>query len=331
MSKTLIIAEAGVNHNGSLKLAKKLIYAAKKMGADIIKFQIFKADKLTTAYTPKANYQRNTKFKNQYEMLKKLELSENDFSKLNKICKRKKIEFCASFFNSDDLGLATKLNLKRIKIPSGEITNYSLLKKVGSLGKKIILSTGMSNLEEIRKAFDLIVRSGTKKKNISLLHCNTEYPTPLKDVNLRAIKKLKKIFKTEVGYSDHTVSIETPIAAIALGAKIVEKHFTLNRNLKGPDHQSSLTPKEFKNMVVSIRKTEKLIGIEDKFVSNSERKNVIKCRQYLVASKFILKNETLGHHNVYTKRTGTGGISPMKIPNLYGKKAKKNYKKDEKI
>ncbi len=331
MSQTLIIAEAGVNHNGSVKLAKKLISAAKKMGADVVKFQIFKADKLTTTNTPKASYQRNSKFKSQYEMLKKLELSEDDFSKLNKMCKRKKIEFSASFFDKDVLNLANKLNLKRIKIPSGEITNYSLLKKVGSLNKKIILSTGMSNLEEIGKAFDLIVKSGTKKKNISLLHCNTEYPTPLKDVNLSAIKKLRKIFKTEVGYSDHTVSMETPIAAVALGAKIIEKHFTLNRNLKGPDHKSSLTPMEFKKMVVSIRKTEKLMGIEDKFVSNSERKNIIKCRQFLVASRFIFKNEVLNHQNISTKRTGIGGISPMKIPYLFGKKAKKNYKKDEKI
>ncbi|MDA7715723.1 N-acetylneuraminate synthase family protein, partial [Pelagibacteraceae bacterium] len=316
MKRSIIIAEAGVNHNGSFNLAKKLVFAAKKMGADIIKFQIFKADSLALTSTSKANYQKNTKFKNQYEMLKKLELKENDFLKLSKLCKKIKIEFSASFFNESDLKIIPKLSLKRIKIPSGEITNYNLLKKIGSFNKKIILSTGMSNLNEIKQALDVLIKFGARRKDITLLHCNTEYPSPLKDINLRAINVLRKTFKTNVGYSDHTISIETPIAAIALGAKIIEKHFTLNQKLEGPDHESSLTPSEFKKMSFSIRNTEKLIGIEKKFISKSEKKNILKCRQFLLAKKEIKKGEFFGNHNITLKRTGSGGISPMTIPEL---------------
>lgn len=331
MKRPLIIAEAGVNHNGSFNLAKKLIFAAKNMGADIIKFQIFKAETLALTSTPKADYQKNTKYKNQYEMLKKLELKENDFIRLSKLCKKIKIEFSASFFNESDLKIIPRLGLKRIKIPSGEITNYNLLRKIGSFNKKIILSTGMSNLNEIKAALDLLIKFGSRRKDITLLHCNTEYPSPLEDINLRAINILRKTFKTSVGYSDHTISIETPIAAVALGAQVIEKHFTLNKKLKGPDHESSLTPSEFKKMAVSIRNTEKLIGIEKKFISKSEKKNILKCRQFLVAKKEIKKGENFGNHNVTLKRTGSGGISPMIIPELFREKAKKNYKKNEKI
>lgn len=331
MSRALIIAEAGVNHNGNLNIAKKLIVAAKESGADIIKFQIFRADRLTTSKTPKAQYQKKTNFKNQNQMLKKLEIKEKDFISLKKFCKKKKIEFSASFFNAEDLHLVTKLNLKRIKIPSGEITNYSLLKKIGSLNKKVIMSTGMSNLIEIKQALDLLVKSGTKKNNISILHCNSEYPTPINDVNLLAIKQIKNEFKIAVGYSDHTIELETPIAAISLGAKIIEKHLTLSRNFSGPDHKSSLIPKEFKKMVFSIRTTEKLLGARSKKVTKSEKKNILKCRQFLVAKEKIFKNEKFSHQNITTKRTGTGGISPMKISQVLGKRAKKDYKIDEKI
>jgi len=331
MNKVLIIAEAGVNHNGNFKLAKKLISAAKKVGADVIKFQIFKADRLASKNTPNAEYQKKTKFKNQFEMLKKLELSDNDFIKLSKFSKRIKIEFSASFFNENDLNVVHKLGMKRVKIPSGEITNYSLLKKIGSINKKIILSTGMSNLKEINQSINLLIKFGAKRKKITILHCNTEYPTPLKDVNLRAINILRKTFKTQIGYSDHTISIETPIAAVALGAKVIEKHFTLSKELQGPDHKSSLTPTEFKKMTLSIRNTEKLLGHEKKFVSQSEMKNILKCRQYLVASKDIKKNDAFGFHNTSLKRTGSGGISPMEIPRLFKKRAKKKYKKDDKI
>ncbi len=331
MSRTLIIAEAGVNHNGNLKIAKKLITAAKESGADIIKFQIFKADRLTTPKTPKAQYQKKTKFKNQNQMLKKLEIKGKDFINLEKFCKKKKIEFSASFFNVEDLHLVSKLNLKRIKIPSGEITNYSLLKKIGSLNKKVIISTGMSNLIEIKQALDLLIKSGTKKNNISVLHCNSEYPTPINDVNLFAIKLIKNEFKIAVGYSDHTIELETPIAAISLGAKIIEKHLTLSRNLPGPDHKSSIIPKEFKKMVSSIRTTEQLLGSHNKKVTKSEKKNILKCRQFLVAKENIYKNEKFSHQNITTKRTGIGGISPMKINQTLGKRAKKNYKINEKI
>jgi N,N'-diacetyllegionaminate synthase len=331
MKRPLIIAEAGVNHNGSFNLAKKLVFTAKKMGADIVKFQIFKAETLTLASTPKADYQKKSKFKNQYEMLKKLELKDIDFIRLSKLCKKIKIEFSASFFNESDLKIIPRLSLKRIKIPSGEITNYDLLKKIGSFNKKIILSTGMSNLKEIKQALDLLTKFRLRRKDITLLHCNTEYPSPLEDINLKAINILQKTFKTSVGYSDHTISVETPIAAVALGAKVIEKHFTLNKKLNGPDHQSSLTPSEFKKMVVTIRNTEKLIGIEKKFISKSEKKNILKCRQFLVAKIQIKKGENFGKHNVTLKRTGSGGISPMKIPELFRKKAKKNYKKNEKI
>lgn len=331
MKRSLIIAEAGVNHNGSFKLAKKLVFAAKKMGADIVKFQIFKANSIAVSNATKADYQKNTKFKTQYEMLKKLELRDIDYIKLSQLCKKIKIEFSASFFNESDLKIVPKLNIKRIKIPSGEITNYNLLKKISSFKKKIILSTGMSSLKEIKQSFKLLIKFGAKKKDITLLHCNTEYPSPLKDINLKAINTLRKTFKTDVGYSDHTISVETPIAAIALGAKIIEKHFTLNKKLQGPDHKSSLTPNEFKKMVLSIQNTEKIIGSEKKIVSQSEKKNISKCRQFLVAKENIKKGDPFGNHNITSKRTGSAGISPMKIPLLFKKKAKKNYKKDEKI
>lgn len=331
MKRTLIIAEAGVNHNGNFINAKKLIKIAKDIGADIIKFQIFKTEELTTKNTPLANYQKKTKFKRQYQMLRKLELSENSLMKLKNYSKKIGIEFCASFFGNNDLILAKKLNLKIIKIPSGEITNFFLLQKIGKMNKKIILSTGMSSLKEIHEAVNLLIKCGTYKKNISLLHCNSEYPTPLKDVNLLALKELKNQFKLRVGYSDHSTNYEVPISAICLGAKIIEKHLTLNKKLSGPDHSSSLNPVEFKEMVTSIRNTEKLLGSEKKIVSASERKNIFKCRQYLITRKKIRKGEVFSFNNITCKRTGIGGISPMKINNIINKVAKKNYKKNEKL
>lgn len=331
MKKTLIIAEAGVNHNGNLNLAKKIIIEAKKAGADVVKFQVFKADELAAANTPKASYQKKSKFKNQYEMLKSLEFSEKDFVYISKFCKKKKIRFSASFFNINSLKIINKLNLHFIKIPSGEITNYFLLKRIGSLKKKIILSTGMSNLNEIDEAVRLLINSGTKKKNITLLHCNTEYPSPLKDINLKALNVLKKKFNLTIGYSDHSISLLTPCIAIALGATVIEKHLTLNKRLKGPDHQASLNPSEFKKMVSFIRDSEKILGKEKKIISRSEKKNIPRCRQYLVAKKEIKKNEILSLNNITSKRIGTYGLSPMLIKNLLNKKARKNYFKDEKL
>lgn len=331
MKKTLIIAEIGVNHNGEVKKAKKLIDAAKSAGADIVKFQIFNTAELTTRKTSVANYQKKLKFKYQNDMLKKLQLSDNNFIKLSKYCKKKGIEFCASIFNESKLNLLKKLKLKRVKIPSGEITNYFLLFYLGKLNKKIILSTGMSTKKEISRAINLLIKSGTRKKNISILHCNTEYPSPIKDINLLAIKDLKKHFKVKVGYSDHSNSQEVPISATTLGAQIIEKHITLNKNLKGPDHRSSLNPIQFAKMVNSIRNTEILLGKQKKIVSPSEKKNIVKCRQYLVARKEIKKGETLNFKNITCKRIGYKGISPMEIKTIINKKAKKNYKKDEKI
>lgn len=331
MNKTLIIAEIGVNHNGNFKLAKKLIHEAKKSGADIVKFQIFKADDLTTKNTSVAKYQEITKFKKQYLMLKKLELSDTDFIKLYDICKKIKIEFCASFFNEESLHLIKKLKLKIIKIPSGEITNFFLLKKIASFNKKIILSTGMSNLQDITRAINVLIKFGTKKSKITLLHCNTEYPTSLNDVNLLAIKSIKKHFNLNVGYSDHTLSKEVPISAVSMGACVIEKHLTLNKKLSGPDHNSSLNPREFKLLVKSIRNTEKILGKEKKFVSKSEKKNIKKCRQFLVAKKDIDKNEIFNLKNLTCKRIGLRGISPMDLGKIIYKKAKKSYKKDEKI
>ena len=272
MKKTLIIAEIGVNHDGEFKKAKKLIDVAKSVGADIVKFQIFDAADLTTKKTPKANYQQKLKFKSQYDMLKKLELSDNDFIKLSEYSRKIDIEFCASFFNTNKLKLLRKLKFKRLKIPSGEITNYFLLSCLGKLNKKIILSTGMSTKKEIKRAINLLIKSGTRKKNISILHCNTEYPSPINDINLLAIKDLKKHFKIKVGYSDHTNSQEVPISATTLGANIIEKHLTLDKNLKGPDHKTSLNPTQFASMVNSIRNTEILLGKEKKIISLSEKK-----------------------------------------------------------
>ena len=329
--KTLIIAEIGVNHNGSFKLAKKLIYIAKNAGADLVKFQVFKSDDLVTKQASVAEYQKKTKFKKQHLMLKKLELSDTNFIKLNNLCKKLRIEFCASFFNSENLQLIKRLKMKTIKIPSGEITNYFLLRKIAPFNKKIILSTGMSTLKEISKAIDVLKKFGTKKSNITILHCNTEYPSPIKDVNLLAIKVLKRKFDVKVGYSDHTLGTEVPISAVAIGASVIEKHLTLNKKLAGPDHKCSLDPKEFTAMVKSIRNTEKILGKEKKIISKSEKKNIKNCRQFLVAKKNINKNEIFSFRNLTCKRIGKNGISPMKINNIINKKSKKAYKKDEKI
>ena len=329
--KTLIIAEIGVNHNGSFKLAKNLIYIAKNAGADLVKFQVFKSDDLVTKQASVAEYQKKTKFKKQHLMLKKLELSDTNFIKLNNLCKKLRIEFCASFFNSENLQLIKRLKMKTIKIPSGEITNYFLLRKIAPLNKKIILSTGMSTLKEISKAIDVLKKFGTKKSNITILHCNTEYPSPIKDVNLLAIKVLKRKFDVKVGYSDHTLGTEVPISAVAIGASVIEKHLTLNKKLAGPDHKCSLDPKEFTAMVKSIRNTEKILGKEKKIISKSEKKNIKNCRQFLVAKKNINKNEIFSFRNLTCKRIGKNGISPMNINNIINKKSKKAYKKDEKI
>ena len=330
-NKTIIIAEAGVNHNGKLSIAKKLINLAKDAGADIIKFQTFKSKNLVIKKTKKAKYQ--TRFfpnQTQYEMLKKLELNFSEFKELKNYCSRKKIEFLSSPFDLESVKFLKILNLKRYKIASGEITNYPLLRLIGSLKKKVILSSGMSTLKDIKNALSVIIKAGTPKKNITILHCNSAYPTPEKDVNLKAMLTIKEKFGIEIGYSDHTLGIEVPMAAVSLGAKIIEKHITLKRDLVGPDHQASLEPNEFKKMVFSIRKIEKCLGTGMKTVSFSERcnKNIVRKSIFTLAK--INKGDVFSDQNLTTKRPGNG-ISPMLINKLIGKKSKHNYKKDKKI
>ncbi len=327
-----IIAEAGVNHNGSLKLAKKLIDIASKAGADAIKFQTFKASNLVTTQAKKAKYQKlNSKNKEtQFRMLKKLELNEEFHKKLISYCKYKKIIFLSSPFDQESIELLKKLGLKIIKIPSGEITNLPYLRQVGKLNKKIILSTGMSNMNEVKTALKILIKSGTKKKNITVMHANTEYPTPMKDVNLLAMQKIGKELNINVGYSDHTLGIEVDIAAVALGAKCIEKHFTLSKNMRGPDHKASLESNELIEMIKAVRNIEKALGKGAKKPSSSEIKNLKIVRKSIVAKTKIKKGEILGEHNIAAKRPGDG-ISPMSWDDIIGTKAKKDYSLDELI
>ena len=331
-NKVLIIAEAGVNHNGSLKIAKKLVDAAKFAGADIVKFQTFKASSLATSKAPKAKYQisKNMKKENQFQMLKKLELKYEYHLDLIKYCKLKKIEFLSSAFDLTDLDFLKKLKLKRFKIPSGEITNYLYLNKIGSFKKKIILSTGMSNLSEISKALSIIYKKGVKKKQITLLHCTSEYPATIDALNLNAITTLREKFNLTIGYSDHTTNCITAVAAVALGAQIIEKHLTLDNNFNGPDHKSSLNPQDFKLMVKYIRQTEKSLGNGIKIPNKYEKKNIKIVRKSIVAKNNIKKGELFSVKNLSFKRPGYG-ISPMKIMRILGKRAKKNFKKDDLI
>ena len=329
MKKILIIAEAGVNHNGSMKLAKKLVDAAKSSGADIVKFQKFKAETLATSFAPKAKYQivKNKK-ENQFNMLRKLELSEKNHIKLKKYCKKKNIEFLSSGFDITDILFLKNLNLKRYKIPSGEITNYFYLKKIASLKKNAILSTGMSTIKEIKDAVNILKKNGLKNNNITLLHCTTDYPAHAKDLNLRAIITLKEKFKLEVGYSDHSLGTDTALVAVGLGAKVIEKHITLNRKYLGPDHRSSLEPKKFKEMVNKIRIAEKSLGDGKKTPTVNEKININIVRKSIVAKLPIKKGEKFTNKNLTFKRPGTG-ISPMIVNKIFGKFAKKNFKKDE--
>lgn len=332
MSKIFIIAEAGVNHNGSLRIAKRLIDAAVKSGADAVKFQAFSADTLVSKYAPKAMYQKEAtdKNENQWGMLKKLELDFDAHKALFNYCRRKKIIFLSSAFDGKSIDLLASLGLRIFKIPSGEITNLPYLRKIGSLRKKVILSTGMANLKEIKDALGILVKSGTKKENITILHCNTAYPAPFKDVNLSAMVTIKRKFKINVGYSDHTLGIEVPIAAVALGARVIEKHFTLDKRMKGPDHKASLEPGELKQMVQAIRNIEVALGDGVKKASRSEEKNRIIVRKSIVAAKMIKKGEVLTVSNIAIKRPGTG-ISPMQWDKVIGRRAIKNFKSDELI
>ena len=327
-----IIAEAGVNHNGSIELAKKLIDVASDSGVDAVKFQSFKADNLATKNTQKAIYQKKTTIpkESQFDMLKKLELSIEMHKELISYCSNKKIIFLSSPFDHESIELLDDLGLKTFKIPSGEITNLPYLRHIGKLDKKIILSTGMSNMDEVKNALNILVNSGTKKENITVLHANTEYPTPMEDVNLRAMVNIGKELDIKFGYSDHTLGIEVDIAAVAMGANCIEKHFTLDCNMEGPDHKASLEPNELKAMVAAIRNIELALGSNIKKPSRSEIKNIKIARKSIVAKTKITKDEVLSEKNLTVKRPGEG-MSPMKWDSVVGTKATKDYNEDELI
>lgn len=329
-NKVFIIAEAGVNHNGSPNIAKRLIDAAVKAGVDAVKFQSFKAGSVATVNSAKAKYQRlaSPKRESQRRMLERLELSESEQKELAGYCQKKAITFLSSAFDMDSIDLLNRLGLKLFKIPSGEITNLPYLRKIGSLGKRIILSTGMSNLAEIRRALEVLINSGTAKKNITVLHCNTEYPTAMDGANLKAMLTIKDKFKVNIGYSDHTQGIEAAIAAVALGANVIEKHFTLARDMAGPDHKASLLPRELKAMTEAIRNIEMALGSGIKKPSGPERSNLSAVRRSIVARRYIAKGEFLTENNITTKRPGTG-ISPMRWDEVVGTVAKKSFKADE--
>ncbi|MBS4235638.1 N-acetylneuraminate synthase [Campylobacter vulpis] len=330
MKKMLIIAEAGVNHNGDLNLAKKLIEQAAKAGADVVKFQTFKAKDCVSVSAKKAKYQleNTTKEESQLEMIKKLELSYESHFELIEHCKKHGIAFLSTPFDLKSVEFLRELDLPYFKIPSGEITNLPYLKAVAKCKKKVFLSTGMANLGEIEAALEILRKNGTKK--ITLLHCNTEYPTPFEDVNLNAIKTLKEAFKLEVGYSDHTEGIVASLGAVALGAVVIEKHFTLDKTMEGPDHRASLEFEELKELCKGVRELEKALGNGIKKASKSEAKNKIIARKSLVARCAIQKGEKFSEQNLTTKRPGNG-ISAMRYEEYLGKKALKTYKKDELI
>tara|TARA_B100001093_G_scaffold493221_1_gene535171 strand:- start:10718 stop:11713 length:996 start_codon:yes stop_codon:yes gene_type:complete len=327
-----IIAEAGVNHNGSIDLAKKLIDVASDAGADAVKFQTFKAENIVTKHSHKANYQKEATSENesQFDMLKKLELDSQSHKELITYCNSKNIMFLSTPFDIESIQLLNHLELMIFKIPSGEITNLPYLRCIGKLNKRIIISTGMSDINEIRDALGILTESGTKKDNITVLHANTEYPTPLKDVNLKAMVKIGNTFDIKYGYSDHTLGIEVAIAAVAMGASCIEKHFTLNKKIQGPDHKASLEPDELKEMVKIIRNTEVALGSSIKKPSNSEMKNIEIVRKSIVASTNITKGDKFTDKNITIKRPGKG-ISPMRWDEVIGTNATKDYTKDELI
>lgn len=330
MNQVFIIAEAGVNHNGNIELAKKLVDIAVDAKVNAIKFQTFRAEQLICRDSPKAEYQLKTtdQTETQYEMLKKLELTDFMHKELIAYCKSKQILFLSSPFDLESIEMLASYGIQMFKIPSGEITNYPYLKKIASYNKPIILSTGMSSLVEIEAAINILKEQGAEK--IILMHCNTEYPTSMKDVNLNAMKTMRDSFGLPVGYSDHTEGIEIPIAAVAAGATVIEKHITLDKSLEGPDHKASLTPEDLKKMVVSIRNVELALGRFEKEPTQSELKNISIVRKSIVAKKDILKGEILSDENITTKRPGTG-LSPMLWEEVIGSCAVKDFFKDDLI
>ncbi len=331
---TIIIAEAGVNHNGDFEMAKKLVEAAAQAGADYVKFQTFKADKIVSKTAKKAVYQErniNDGDDSQYTMLKKLEMPEEWHSKLIQYANEQGIKFLSTGFDNESIDFLDQLGAPLFKIPSGEITNKPYLQHIAGKGKPIIISTGMANLKEIKAALEVLIKNGVTKDIITVLHCNTEYPTPMEDVNLKAMSSIGNLLEVKIGYSDHTQGIEVPIAAVALGATVIEKHFTLDRNMPGPDHKASLEPEELNAMVKAIRNIEKAIsgtGIKDP--SKSEKKNIIVARKSIVAGRTIQKGELLNEKNLTVKRPGNG-ISPMLWDEILGKTAIRDFEPDDLI
>lgn len=330
MNRVFIIAEAGVNHNGDMETAKRLIDAASDAGADAVKFQTFKTEKLVCRTAKKAEYQLETtdSSETQYEMLKKLELTEDMHRELIEYCGKKRIMFLSTPFDLESINFLSELGIQIFKVPSGEITNLPYLQRIAEQQKSVILSTGMSSMDEVKAAVEVLKSNGTK--DITLLHCNTQYPTPMWDVNLLAMVKMKEELGLPVGYSDHTQGIEVPIAAVAMGAGVIEKHFTLDKNMPGPDHKASLNPKELEAMVSAIRNIENAIGVGEKEPTESEINNRQVARKSIVAKRAIQCGELFTTDNLTTKRPGNG-ISPMKWYDILGQRANRNYEEDELI
>ncbi|MBF0483577.1 MAG: N-acetylneuraminate synthase [Candidatus Omnitrophica bacterium] len=328
-SRVLIIAEAGVNHNGDVVLAKKLIDAAVESGADMVKFQTFQTELNISKNAPKAAYQifqENTE--SQYDMIKKLELSQNDFKDLFEYAKEKSIQFCSTPDDLASVDFLDSIGLAVFKIGSGEITNLPLLRRVGSKKKNVILSTGLSTMDEVRTALDILINAGTDKNNICLLHCTSEYPAPLSSVNLKAMVAMRETLGVRVGYSDHTLGCEAAVVAVALGAEVIEKHLTLDRTMKGPDHQASCEPQELKELVRVVRGVEECLGSGVKQAANVELKNIAVIRRSIVAARPIRKGQIISEQDILAKRPGTG-LSPMVWDTVVGTKAVKDFNTDE--
>tara|TARA_B110001450_G_scaffold117583_1_gene111035 strand:- start:3999 stop:5015 length:1017 start_codon:yes stop_codon:yes gene_type:complete len=332
MKKVIIIAEAGINHNGDVNLAKKLIDAAALAGVNYVKFQTFKTENLVSKDAKKAAYQiENTdEGGSQFDMLKKLELDVESHHILINYCHQKNIKFLSTGFDLESLDLLNKLNIPIFKVPSGEITNLPYLEKVASFGKPVILSTGMCAMQEVKDAFEVILAGGIKKENIMILHCNTEYPTPMEDVNLTAMLSIEKELGVKIGYSDHTLGIEIPTAAVAMGAVCIEKHFTLDRNMEGPDHKASLEPDELTAMVTAIRNIELALGDGIKKPSKSEQKNILIARKSIHLTKKLSKGVIISESDLISLRPGDG-ISPMKWNSVIGKKVSRDLRTDNKL
>ena len=330
--KVFIIAEAGVNHNGSVELAKKLIDVAVEAGVDAVKFQTFKTENLVSKNAQKAAYQKETtdEDESQFDMIKKLELDIDTHNELIRYCNAKKIMFLSTPFDHDSIDMLDSLGLEIFKVPSGEITNLPYLRHIGSLKKKIIISTGMADMGEIEDALNVLINAGSKREDIRILHANTMYPTPMEDVNLKAMVTIGKAFDLVYGYSDHTLGIEVDIAAVAMGAQVIEKHFTLDKTMNGPDHKASLEPDELNAMVLAIRNIELALGDSVKRPSKSETSNIKVARKSIVAQMDIKKGDLFSEENLSVKRPGNG-ISPMQWDEILGQVAQKDYKEDELI